>query len=438
MRAFAQKPKTTRQTEPARTTKPSRTLSGESRAVRSILQLQRTIGNQAAQRILQSNSEELQARSVTLSSSRFSHNFSRIPIQAQPTVNTPGDAYEQEADRVAEQVMHTSEPRVQRACKCGGRCSKCQPEQSDHKHDSLQAQQVGSTNSAQTTVQPVVQEAVASPGQPLDPAARDFMEPRFGHDFSSVRIHSDGQAAEAARSVNALAYTMGTDVVFGQGQYQPRTYSGRKLLAHELTHVVQQSAGITPSLQRQAPAPACADPGESRTLDLQPVFLRTDPADAAPTGTTWTPRFNEANQIWGKLGVTFNELSPVTLDTPLKTAGATRAERDSIRALRSGAGVEVFMVDNDIASQGGATTIAGCGASGKVLVADRGTSTTILAHELGHTMGLGHNGTNSDPGTVMDTSGSHSTDNPRRNTMVNYGFITCPAPSGSTCLNPDV
>src|SRR5207253_648342 len=71
-------------------------------------------------------------------------------------------------------------------------------------------------------------------------STRSFMEPRFGHDFSQVRVHTDERAAESARSVNALAYTAGQDVVFGGGQYEPGTNEGKKLLAHELTHVVQQ------------------------------------------------------------------------------------------------------------------------------------------------------------------------------------------------------
>src|SRR5262249_29965020 len=77
-------------------------------------------------------------------------------------------------------------------------------------------------------------------GQPLDAGTRAFMEPRFGHDFSQVRIHADERAAESARAVNALAYTVGRDVVFGEGRYEPGTSEGRRLLAHELTHVVQQ------------------------------------------------------------------------------------------------------------------------------------------------------------------------------------------------------
>jgi hypothetical protein len=87
-----------------------------------------------------------------------------------------------------------------------------------------------------------VREALRSPGQPLDSQARALMEPRFRHDFSTVRVHTDGKAAESARSMNAVAYTVGNDVVFGTGRYTPQTTDGQQLLAHELTHVVQQRA----------------------------------------------------------------------------------------------------------------------------------------------------------------------------------------------------
>lgn len=89
----------------------------------------------------------------------------------------------------------------------------------------------------------IVHNVLRSPGQPLDAATRAFMEPRFGHDFSNVRVHTDAKAAESARAVNALAYTVGREVVFGAGQYIPGTAMGQKLMAHELTHVAQQSSG---------------------------------------------------------------------------------------------------------------------------------------------------------------------------------------------------
>ncbi|WP_052890467.1 eCIS core domain-containing protein [Thermogemmatispora carboxidivorans] len=93
-------------------------------------------------------------------------------------------------------------------------------------------------------------QTAAGAGESLDAATRAFMEPRFGHDFSRVRIHADEQAAQTARTLNARAYTVGQEIFFGQGEYAPRSAEGRWLLAHELTHVVQQSQ----TLQQATPA----------------------------------------------------------------------------------------------------------------------------------------------------------------------------------------
>jgi hypothetical protein len=92
---------------------------------------------------------------------------------------------------------------------------------------------------------------LSSAGSPLDGEARAFMEPRFGHDFAHVRVHVDARAAESARAVGAQAYTVGRHVVFGGGSYAPSTSSGRRLIAHELAHVVQQASAGAPRLQRQ-------------------------------------------------------------------------------------------------------------------------------------------------------------------------------------------
>ncbi len=96
-----------------------------------------------------------------------------------------------------------------------------------------------------SAVPPVAHEVLRSPGRSLDPGTRAFMEPRFGNDFSQVRVHADAKSAESARAVNALAYTVGRDIVFGTGQYTPGTNKGQRLLAHELTHVVQQGGAGT-------------------------------------------------------------------------------------------------------------------------------------------------------------------------------------------------
>jgi Domain of unknown function (DUF4157) len=128
---------------------------------------------------------------------------------------------------------------LQRQCACGQHtaagteCDECKK-----KEDTLQRRAIGG---AGTKIPLVVHDVLRSPGQPLDRAARDFAEPRFRHDFSHVRIHTDPRAAESARAVGASAYTVGNHVVFGHGRYAPGTSYGTHLLAHELTHVVQQS-----------------------------------------------------------------------------------------------------------------------------------------------------------------------------------------------------
>jgi hypothetical protein len=101
-------------------------------------------------------------------------------------------------------------------------------------------------------VPPVVHKVLRSPGRPLDESTRQLMEPRFGHDFGRVRVHTDERAARSARAVHARAYTVGPDVVFGAGQFAPGTAAGRRLLAHELTHTIQQGGGLHPAVLQRA------------------------------------------------------------------------------------------------------------------------------------------------------------------------------------------
>lgn len=137
---------------------------------------------------------------------------------------------------------------LQRQCACGksakltGDCRECQDKR-------LTLQRRGTNQIEPVEVPPIVHEVLNSPGQPLDLNTRAFMESRFGHDFSQVRVHTDTKAAESAWAVNALAYTVGRDVVFGTGQYAPHSTEGRRLVAHELTHVIQQVADAGNSLQ---------------------------------------------------------------------------------------------------------------------------------------------------------------------------------------------
>jgi outer membrane protein OmpA-like peptidoglycan-associated protein len=183
-------------------------------------------------------------------------------------VNEPGDVFEQEADRVAEQVMRMPDPdatarpdlpaglasrpsrgapTLQRKCACGGAASGCT---SCKAEDVVKLQRKAAAPDGATTAPPIVHDVLRSPGQPLDPATRGFMETRFGRDFGDVRVHSDRAAAESARAVGARAYTAGQAIAFADGEYRPDAEQGRRLLAHELTHVVQQSAGDHGYLRR--------------------------------------------------------------------------------------------------------------------------------------------------------------------------------------------
>ena len=130
---------------------------------------------------------------------------------------------------MAEQVMHMPEPQVQRQAEV------------EEEEEPLQTKRDMNTTPEVTKNLTSQIHTIQNSGQPLSKSERSYFEPRFGVDFSQVRLHSDVQAAESARTLNAKAYTLGHDVVFGTEQDTPGTGEGRRLMAHELTHVVQQS-----------------------------------------------------------------------------------------------------------------------------------------------------------------------------------------------------
>jgi hypothetical protein len=194
---------------------------------------------------------------------------------------------------------------LQRKCACGGsaglagECEGCN-QQSLSLQRSTRNSEPETRNSAEAP--PIVNEVLRSPGQPLDAPTRAFFEPRFGHNFSNVRVHTDARAAESARTVNALAYTVGQDIVFGSGKYQPETRRGSELLAHELTHSIQQgpaARGISTKLEVSSSHDAAeqeADAAAALVTGGQAVGVTTGqgmqvarqdaeekPADAGPT-----------------------------------------------------------------------------------------------------------------------------------------------------------
>ena len=185
--------------------------------------------------------------------------FKSGSLQAKLSISQPDDPYERQADRIANAITSTAQPVLARKCasceSTGSSCASCAAEP----EETIQRK---STSSAKTTDPSDGVRSIysADAGEPLHRGTRALMEPRFGADFSRVRVHTDSRAAQSARSVNALAYTIGRDIVFGAGQYAPQTSTGQKLLAHELTHFIQQSsAAFQPVLQRACSTdPECA------------------------------------------------------------------------------------------------------------------------------------------------------------------------------------
>jgi len=194
----------------------SRSAAPSAASLPPALQLQQMVGNQAMQEFLRSGY-----------------------IQAKLAISNPDDPEEREADQVAHTIMRKAAGApFSSPCSCshdGEMCEDCQQRQSQPT-----ISRRASAPAAPAHVPRIVSDVLRSPGHPLDSATRSFFEPRFGHDFSHVRVHTDSPAAESARSIQAHAYTAGPDIVFAHGQYSPTISSGRHLLAHELTHVLQQ------------------------------------------------------------------------------------------------------------------------------------------------------------------------------------------------------
>lgn len=170
-----------------------------------------------------------------------------------------GQAILQSKPRGIQEALTPVSHCVLQRCSKGVECAECRRK----REATLQRAAVNSVPAH--GVPPIVHDVLRSPGQSLDAGTRTFMESRFAHDFSGVRVHSDERAADSARSVNALAYTVGRDVVFGAGQYAPTTMAGKRLLAHELTHVVQQGGLRTEALDR-IDSPTSANEKEAASI----------------------------------------------------------------------------------------------------------------------------------------------------------------------------
>jgi hypothetical protein len=210
----------------------------------------------------------------------------RAPImQRKLTIGASNDPLEREADRIADQVLAASPhsavsgapPRIQRYA---GRAAE-------------------GTDTAPASVDRVL----TSSGRPLEPALRQDMEQRFGYDFSRVRVHSDGAAEQSARDMNANAYTVGHSIVFGAGRFAPGTHEGRRLIAHELTHVVQQLGSeeihAGQGNEKHSLTSRATDPMIQRDLAIPPS--RPNAVGRALTAAEMISAINFNNRVLGSI-----------------------------------------------------------------------------------------------------------------------------------------
>lgn len=289
------------------------------------LQIQRAAGNRAFGRLL---------------TSAFERAGSRRPVlQAKLIVGPPGDRYEQEADRVAEHVVRMPTPdahqesiaplsplsgnNAQRAC------DDCE-EELEQSIETEKPLRMKSFAGAPPEVPPETEvrlKALPQGGQPLPESVRSFFEPRLGSDFGRVRIHTSAPVAETATVLKARAFTLGQDIVFAPGQYAPESVQGKSLIAHELTHVVQQNgtaaAGRQATLQSMVGVKSVGADGLQRSLETSSSAHQPDAVQSfskgqlfgisklasasaivmrAPEGETEEKAEEEDPGFWGTIG----------------------------------------------------------------------------------------------------------------------------------------
>ena len=201
------------------------------------------------------------------------------------------------------------------------------PGEQKKKDDEPVLQRQASSEATADAAPPVVHAALSTPGQPLDAGTRTFMEARFGHDFGQVRVHTDALAAESARAVSAVAYTVGRDIVFGAGRFAPGTHEGRRLVAHELTHAIQQSGSERLHVdEKRGPSPI---PMQGYAADViaqvagQKVRLDPVTGDQGEKLTTF-PHHHAIARAFGMQDFK----APATLDPAVRHLGAEAATQN--------------------------------------------------------------------------------------------------------------
>lgn len=362
----------------------------------------------------------------------------KIGIQAKLRISSPGDVFEQEAERVANEITRVSAtpnppapgsqddnrrgndawnlaPHLDRGGtlqrSCAG-CSEAVPcAECAQEEERVVLRKSGEESSPTDSF--IEEDLVRNlePGIPLDESTRVFMESRLGNDFRQVRVHTGESATKSARAVNALAYTVGKDVVFGADQFKPSTLEGKRLLAHELAHVVQQSSGASLSqrlVQRQ--------PQPQSNLKM-PVVLHYVSKTNAEFRRSGSPECTE--DVWSSTDVTsvnntasgimaqgfgidltpeLDDLGCISLAKIVDSAEGLNAfinrEVTPRRPNLDSAKTHVIFVKEYQSSGGAASGVAGDVATigGNTAGISRSGSHPgrTMAHELGHTLNLNH------------------------------------------------
>jgi hypothetical protein len=291
MSTFAAKQYKTQRSDSVGLKQPGRVPFKPIRETYPALRSQPTVDDRAGQRLLSADANRREPTSGAVVRNGVANDFNRVsiyaraPVAIQPQlkVSTPGDLYEREADRVVEEVMRIQDVEADDAVKVIRSSENptlqrlCQECEDERRQEELQGKGAGRADEEIDGHVASELQALRGNGSSLLESARGFFEPRFGHDFSRVRIHTDSRAARLARSVNARAFTLGHDIVFGSGEYSPETREGKHLLAHELTHVVQQGR-VPLRIQRLTITQHAFNKGTCGERNVQWVFSLDKPA----------------------------------------------------------------------------------------------------------------------------------------------------------------
>lgn len=246
---FSRKKKKTSKVKSAKAGKTGGISSVQKSDIASNHRPQSEIKNQTMPQSLKTGSEKMEAGAPSSASQPLAKDLGQIPLYAQsgtrmqPTggISTPGDANELEADRMADHVMQMPEPKSRNTPGSPGGYPGVHTGRSRQGQKAIQTKQTGTSTPEHTATSPIIKAVQQSSGQPLAPAARAYFEPRFGFKLDQVRIQTGDSAERAAAYLKSQAFTMGNTIVFGKGRYAPDSNDGKKLLAHELAHVVSPS-----------------------------------------------------------------------------------------------------------------------------------------------------------------------------------------------------